>query len=185
MKVFLNPGHSPNGIPDPGAKNAETGLRECDVAKNVANLVEKYLVAAGVDVVGNIQSDNLYYDSDYPQPCVCAEANDSGADIFVSIHCNAFDGAAHGTETYCYGPGEGEKLAGCINAQIVSALGTLNRGVKYQPGYIVLKHTNMTAVLVETAFIDSDIDEPLLREQQDDFARAIARGITDYEQMML
>lgn len=184
MKVFLNPGHAPNGEPDPGAMNPETHLRECDVAKAIADLVKKYLVAAGVEVVGNLQSDNLYYDSDYPQPCVCAEANDSGADIFISIHCNAFDGAAHGTETYCYGPGEGEKLAGCINDQIVSALGTLNRGVKYQPGYIVLKHTNMAAVLVETAFIDSDIDEPLLRKRQDDFARAIARGVTDYEQSL-
>ena len=183
MKVFLNPGHAPNGVPDPGASNPETHLRECDVAKNIANLVEKYLTAAGVEVVGNLQSDNLYYDSDYDQVCVCATANDSGADIFVSIHCNAFDGAAHGTETYCYGPGSGEKLAECINDQIVEALGTLDRGVKYQPSYIVLKHTNMPAVLVETAFIDSDIDEPLLREKQDDFARAIARGITDYENL--
>lgn len=184
MKVFLNPGHAPDGIPDTGAKNAETGLRECDVAKNIADLVEKYLVAAGVEVVGNIQSDNLYYDSDYPQPCVCAEANASGADIFASIHCNAFDGAAHGTETFAYAPsGEGEKLAGCINNQIVASLGTLDRGVKFRDDYIVLKHTDMTAVLVETAFIDSDIDEPLLRAKQDDFARAIARGITDYENL--
>ena len=185
MKVFLNPGHAPDGIPDTGAKNAETGLRECDVAKNIADLVEKYLVAAGVEVVGNIQSYNLYYDSDYPQPCVCAEANASGADIFVSIHCNAFDGEAHGTETFAYAPGgEGEKLAGCINNQIVASLGTLDRGVKFRDDYIVLEHTDMTAVLVETAFIDSDIDEPLLRTKQDDFARAIARGITDYEQSL-
>lgn len=185
MKVFLNPGHAPDGIPDTGAKNAETGLRECDVAKNIADLVEKYLVAAGVEVVGNIQSDNLYYDSGYPQPCVCAEANASGADIFVSIHCNAFDGEAHGTETFAYAPGgEGEKLAGCINNQIVASLGTLDRGVKFRDDYIVLEHTDMTAVLVETAFIDSDIDEPLLRTKQDDFARAIARGITDYEQSL-
>lgn len=185
MKVFLNPGHAPDGIPDTGAKNAETGLRECDVAKNIADLVEKYLVAAGVEVVGNIQSDNLYYDSDYPQPCVCAEANASGADIFVSIHCNAFDGEAHGTETFAYAPGgEGEKLAGCINNQIVASLGTLDRGVKFRDDYIVLEHTDMTAVLVETAFIDSDIDEPLLRTKQNDFARAIARGITDYEQSL-
>ena len=184
MKVFLNPGHSPNGVPDPGASNPETHLRECDVARNVADLVEKYLTAAGVEVVGNIQSDNLYYDSDYPQACVFAGANASGADIFVSIHCNAFDCAAHGTETYCYGPGDGETLAGCINDQIVKSLGTLDRGVKYQPGYIVLKHTNMTAVLVETAFIDNDQDERLLRAKQDDFARAIARGVTDYEQSL-
>ena len=184
MKVFLNPGHAPDGIPDTGAKNAETGLRECDVAKHIADLVEKYLVAAGVDVVGNIQSDNLYYDSDYPQPCVCAEANASGADIFVSIHCNAFDCEAHGTETYAYASGgEGEKLAECINNQIVDALGTLDRGVKFRDDYIVLKHTDMTAVLVETAFIDSDIDEPLLRAKPDDFARAIARGITDYDNL--
>ena len=184
MKVFLNPGHSPNGIPDTGAKNAETGLRECDVAKHIANLVEKYLTAAGVEVVGNIQSDNLYYDSDYPQPCVCAEANASGADIFVSIHCNAFDCDAHGTETYAYtSGGEGEKLACCINDQIVGALGTLDRGVKFRQDYIVLRHTDMPAVIVETAFIDSDIDEPLLRVKQDDFARAIARGITDYENL--
>ena len=184
MKVFLNPGHAPNGIPDTGAKTAETGRRECDVAKNIADLVEKYLVAAGVEVVGNIQSDNLYYDSDYPQPCVCAEANASGTDIFVSIHCNAFDGVVHGTETFAYAPGgEGEKLAGCINNQIVKSLGTLDRGVKFRDDYIVLKHTDMTAVLVETAFIDSDIDEPLLRTKQDDFARAIARGITDYENL--
>lgn len=185
MKVFLNPGHAPDGIPDTGAKNAETGLRECDVAKNIADLVEKYLVAAGVDVVGNIQSDNLFYDSDYPQPCVCAEANASVADIFVSIHCNAFDCEAHGTETYAYAPGgEGEKLAECINNQIVRSLGTLDRGVKFRNDYIVLRHTDMAAVLVETAFIDSDTDEPLLRERQDDFARAIARGITDYEQSL-
>lgn len=184
MKVFLNPGHSPNGIPDPGAKNVGTGLRECDVAKHIADLVEQYLTAAGVEVVGNIQSDNLFYDSDYPQPCVCAEANASDADVFVSVHCNAFDCEAHGTETYAYtSGGEGEKLAGCINDQIVKSLGTLNRGVKFRQDYIVLRHTDMPAVIVETAFIDSDIDEPLLRVKQDDFARAIARGITDYENL--
>ena len=60
MRVFLNPGHAPNGEPDPGACNKVTGLRECDVAKNITDLVEKYLVAAGVEVVGNLQSDSLY-----------------------------------------------------------------------------------------------------------------------------
>ena len=41
MRVFLNPGHAPNGNPDPGA--CGFGLRECDVAKNVADLVAGYL----------------------------------------------------------------------------------------------------------------------------------------------
>ena len=38
MKVFLNPGHAPDGSPDSGA--CSCGLRECDVAKSVADLVE-------------------------------------------------------------------------------------------------------------------------------------------------
>ena len=38
----------------------------------------------------------------------------------------------------------------------------------------------MPAVLVETAFIDNAADAKLLVEREDDFARAIARGVTDY-----
>ena len=92
MKVFLNPGHAPNGNPDPGA--CGNGLSECDIAKEVADLVEKYLVAAGVEVVENLQSDNLYYDGE--GPCVVEEANACGADIFVSIHCNSATVQSHG-----------------------------------------------------------------------------------------
>lgn len=49
MKVFLNPGHAPNGNPDPGAVNGEAGLRECDVALAVGESAESYLNAAGVE----------------------------------------------------------------------------------------------------------------------------------------
>lgn len=184
MKVFINPGHSPNGEPDCGAKNDYTHLRECDVAKAVGDLVEHYLTAAGVEVVGNIQSDNLFHDSYYNQPCVVDEANASGADLFISIHCNAFDESAHGTEVEVFDfGGEAERLAHCIQNQIVDALGTVDRGVKERPDLIVLKHTEMPAVLVEMAFIDEENDEKLLRNKQDDFARAIARGVTDYENL--
>ncbi|MBP2659802.1 MAG: N-acetylmuramoyl-L-alanine amidase [Firmicutes bacterium] len=35
MKIVINPGHAPNGNPDPGAVNNNTGLRECDVALSI------------------------------------------------------------------------------------------------------------------------------------------------------
>ena len=47
-------------------------------------------------------------------------------------------------------------------------------------GLYVLTNTDMPAVLVELAFISNEDDEKLLRNNQDDFARAIARGVTDY-----
>lgn len=177
MKVFLNAGHAPNGNPDPGA--CGFGLRECDVAKNVADLVAGYLTAAGVEVAGNLQSDSLEE--------VVDVSNESEADLFISIHCNACNGNARGTEVWYYHRSAyGEMLADCIRHQIVDVLGTADRGSKgAKPGVnglYVLNNTGATAVLVELAFIDNEEDAQLLCDRQDDFARAIARGVTDYEQ---
>ena len=175
MKVFLNPGHAPDGNPDPGACGC--GLRECDVAKSIADLVEHYLVAAGVEVVGNMQDDSLYV--------ITSTANESDADIFVSIHCNAFNGEAHGTETCVYPcSARGKRLGNCIQRQIVDNLDTTDRGLKDRPGLYVLKYTDMPAALVELAFIDNEDDAAMLRDNQDDFAHAIARGVTDYGLML-
>lgn len=182
MRVYLNPGHDIEH--DSGACNPN-GMREADVALALGELVSKYLQAAGCEVMMR-QSDNLNWDSDYEDrqdAAVCPEANDWPADIFVSIHCNAAAGTAMGTETlvYCDGGAAGT-LARCIQSQIVDSLGTVDRGIKERADLIVLKRTDMPAVLVETAFIDNDADCQLLAEHQDDFARAIARGITDYQQ---
>lgn len=188
MKVYLNPGHDTKY--DSGAVNPNSGLRECNVAAEVGALVVDYLEAAGCECQ-IMQSDNLAptpagrssYD-DRQGPTVTETANDWGADIFVSIHCNAANTEAQGTEVECYGSGAGEQLAQCIQSQIVDSLGTVDRGVKYMPQLLVLKYTDMPAVLVEMAFIDNDEDAELLAEKADDFARAIARGVTDYEQLM-
>ncbi|MBE6085377.1 MAG: hypothetical protein E7203_08005 [Selenomonas ruminantium] len=49
---------------------------------------------------------------------------------------------------------------------------------------IFRRHTYMPAVLVELGFIDS-ADVWLLKEHQEDMARAVARGGTDYGQESL
>lgn len=56
MKIFINPGHMP-GV-DSGAVNPVSGLRECDVAKKVGELVEYYLQSAGCSTM-LLQSNNL------------------------------------------------------------------------------------------------------------------------------
>lgn len=178
MKVFLNPGHHP-GI-DPGAVNMNRGVQEAIIARDIATKVEKYLKAAGVDVE-SLQSDNLAGENpNYPD--VCESANAYDADLFVSIHCNSSDNKfAKGTETlvYSYG-GPADRAAECIQKQIVDNLNTIDRGVKERPDLIVLRHTVMPAVLIETAFISNENDVWILLYRQDEMARAIARGITDY-----
>lgn len=132
--------------------------------------------------------DNLNWESTYAdrQDCsVCDCANEWPADIFISIHCNAANGMAHGTETLIHSEGgRAEQLAECIQRQIVDSLDTTDRGLKERPELIVLRATDMPAVLVELAFIDNDEDAELLMTRQDDFARAIARGVTDYELLL-
>ena len=166
MKIFLNPGHGGN---DPGA--CGNGLKERDVVLKIGKRVEGYLRAVGYDVK-LFQYDGLGE--------ICTAANDYRADLFVSIHCNAANGKARGTETYCfYGSTAGRKLANAIQRQLVDSIDTVDRGVK-EAGFYVLSGTDMPAVLVETAFIDNPQDVRLLVEHEDDFARAIARGVSDY-----
>ena len=182
MKVFLNPGHAPGGTPDPGAVNELTGLRESDVAYNVATAAAEYLQAAGVDVQV-LQSDSL--------EDICDTANASGADYFISIHCNSAENpAALGTETFCYpGSATGYKLAGCVQRQIVDSMHTVDRGVKEavpgRNGLYVISNTDCPAILVELAFISNEQDERLLAAEQDGFARCIARGVTDFQILSL
>lgn len=179
MRVFLNPGHHP-GV-DPGATNSKYGVKEAEIARDVGKLVEKYLRAAGCEV-RSVQSDNL--DGESPAYTnVCQSANTWPADIFVSLHCNAATPAAQGTEVLVYGKwSPADRLATCILNQITESLGTVNRGVKTRPRLVVLNATHMPAVLVEMGFISNDEDCTMLMQQQDDLARAIARGITDYLQ---
>ena len=82
MLVFLNPGHAPNGNPDPGACSPTTGLRESDVAADVAAKVSYYLNQVGIETT-IVQDDSL--------AVICDTANSMNADLFVSIHCNSAD----------------------------------------------------------------------------------------------
>lgn len=182
MKVFINPGH--DKVYDSGAKNDVLGIRECDIAYVIGALVEKYLNNVGIEIK-SLQSDNLCNDTDYynDRPiAVCDLANNWGADLFISIHCNSFNNSeARGTEVEVFSFNtEAHKLATCIQNQIVNSLNTVNRGVKEYPSLKVLKHTTMPAVLVETAFISNMEDAKKLIKRKDDIARAIARGVTDY-----
>lgn len=179
MRVFINPGHHP-GL-DPGAVNRDYGVTEADIVRDIGNLTAGYLQAAGCEVK-IVQSNNLAGE-DAAYTNVCLTANSWPADIFVSLHCNAATSAAQGTEVLVYSRWtQADTLATCILHQIVDSMGTLSRGVKARPNLVVLNSTHMPAVLVEMGFISNDADCRMLVDQQDELARAIARGITDYIQ---
>ena len=172
MKICINAGHCPNV--DSGAVGF--GLTEADKTLKIGKRVEGYLAAAGCEVKF-VQVDGLKN--------ICDIANDWDADYFVSIHCNSYDTIANGTETYCYSFGTtAHNLAKAVHARMTKAFPQLiDRGVK-TASFSVLRGTVMPAILVETAFIDNAHDNKILVEREDDFARAIAVGVTDFLQSL-
>ncbi len=178
--IVIDPGHNYSGV-DTGATG--NGLREQDITWYISEKVKPLLEAHGFNVV---MTRNSIYDNCSTESTSASLAyrynlaNNIGASLFVSIHCNA--GGSNGTETYCYyNSGEGRKLAQKIQNYIIGSVGTVNRGVK-EAGFAVIRHTTMPAVLVETAFIDSADDAAKLADgaYQQKYAESITHGICDY-----
>lgn len=180
MLVVIDAGHNYNGV-DTGATG--NGLREQDITYYIAEELKPLLERNGFEVImtRNSLKDNVSTESVSASLARRAEiANRSGADLFISIHCNA--GGGTGTETYyCTGSGESKVLASFIQDGMLDAVGLRNRGVK-SARYAVLRNTNMPAALLETAFIDNAADAKYLAdaEWREAFAEGIARGICDF-----
>lgn len=169
MNIYLNPGH--DKALDSGAVNRNLNLRECDLAYELAQLIKTYLERHGIHVVIG-QNDDLYR--------ICGEANSWPADYFLSIHFNAFNTRATGTETLVSGSLDSLLLGHSIQANLKAVLCLPDRGIKERPGMFVLRNTAMPAVLVEVCFLDNDYDIKRYFDKKDDVARAIATAIVQY-----
>ncbi|MDX1371262.1 MAG: N-acetylmuramoyl-L-alanine amidase [Nitrososphaeraceae archaeon] len=98
--------------------------------------------------------------------------NQISPDLFLSIHFNAFNRKAYGTEAYIYSS-KPELIANNILSQI-ERLGFYNRGVK-RGNFFVLRKTNCPAILLEVCFCDSEKDMQLYDSL--DVAHAIVNGL--------
>ncbi len=180
-KVFIDPGHNFSGA-DTGA--AGFGLKEQDVSVLIAQRLRPMLEKNGfsvkmsrekiTDVVASGLSASL---SGRAQA-----ANDWGADIFISIHCNAANTKAYGCETYCVSTaGSAGKLARFVQNHMPDETERYDRGVK-TANFAVLTRTSMPAILVETAFIDNYDDNKFLASSsgREKCAAAICKGVCEY-----
>lgn len=170
--VVLDPGH---GGDHNGAEYG--GVKEKDLNLAIASKTASLLEAEGVTVrmTRSIdQSVDLYARSGL--------ANTLGADLFVSVHCNASveHDDALGVYTCAYSQGTvGWQLAQILRETMLDATGAADFGMEERPNLAVLRTAQVPAALVECGFMSTPSELALLTqpEYQDKLARGIADGI--------
>lgn len=182
-KIAIDPGHGGN---DSGAIGPK-GTAEKDATLRIAMRLKALLENAGAIVIMTRTTDTSIASptaSDSAElQARCDVANSANADIFISIHNDSFtDRSAAGTTSYYYEKGDNSShLADLLQQGIIEQVHTYNRGTK-TANFYVIKHTNMPAVLVETAFISNPDEEALLASSDDAgrFAVGLYNGINKY-----
>lgn len=180
-KIAIDNGHGTNtpGKRTPMMPNGRV-IKEWEFNYPTAKKLGQVLNRCGLDVV--FVSDTQ---EDTPLSLRTQRANDAKADLFVSIHYNAFQGVwgTHGgVETFHYpGSTKGQRLAALVQDELVKATGLRNRGVKHKNFY-VLRRTFMPAILCECGFMDNLEEAKLMLDEnyQQRVAEAIAKGICNY-----
>jgi len=155
-------------------------VTEAEIVMDWANELRSILQRCGARVI------RTRVDHQDPAPIGrrASIAKEYGCDIMLSLHCNAFNGSANGTETFFRGA-VNETLAREVNAAVVGALGTRSRGIKTESAS---QHSRLAvlnfprAVLLEIGFIDHAgnrekmLDPSLRRDACEALAGVLMRG---------
>jgi N-acetylmuramoyl-L-alanine amidase len=169
MTVGLLIGHTPD---EKGATHPGTQIQEWDFNFPLVQRVHRALDDSKIILRGR--------PNDWGG--LPSRVNESGVDVCVSFHLNAYKGDAKGSEVLCWPDDRSVELANALQTQIVLALGTRDRGVKTRTegrGSHLLEHTEMDLAIVEPFFIDDQLQS--LAGRMEDLAKAYIRAIRDFQ----
>ena len=150
MIIILDAGH---GYQTAG-KQSPDGMREYEFNRAVAKYVKQYLANCHNTSVHFVHDDAR----DVPLEERTKKAHALKADLYVSIHANAFGlrgwNEANGIETYVSitKPKEALTLAERVQTALVKSTNCKNRGVK-TANFHVLRETTCPAILIECGFM--------------------------------
>jgi N-acetylmuramoyl-L-alanine amidase len=155
-------------VVDPGHGGADTGFTagettEADLVLDLAQRIEGRLTAAGATVYltrGRGQCPSMEERT--------AFANDTRADLFVSLHMEAHSSEhARGVASYYYGTGSGvsstvgERFADLVRREVVARTGMLDLG-SHAKIWDLLRMSRMPAVRLDCGYLSHPVDRLLL-----------------------
>lgn len=167
--IIIDPGH---GGFDPGAVYGDR--KEKDDNLRLALAVGQELENAGYNVVYTRKDDR--YDSPYDKAQI---ANNAGGDLFLSFHRNFAErpDLYQGVQALVYDKNPlALQVAKDVNEEL-EKIGFNNLGIESRKELVVLRRTNMPAVLLEVGFINSSVDNQIFDDKFTAMTNAIATGV--------
>lgn len=180
--IVIDAGH---GGFDPG-KVASDGVTEKTINLAIAGKLCGFLEQGGAVVRTTRVEDSSLSENKRADLRNRADiANNSNADLFVSIHQNSFPKSnVKGAQVFYYkGSEEGKRLASLIQNRLKEVVDIDNQRIaKANESYYVLKQIKIPSVIVECGFLSNGVehDKLMSTEYQEKLAWAIYMGILDY-----
>lgn len=165
-KIYLSPSEQPENRYAYGNTNEKA---EC---RKISAVVEAALKRHGFEVI-NATATTL--------SARCTEADKWGADLYVPIHTNAFNGKVSGTRMFCYRTtGEGYKACKAIYGVLAPlTLGT-SENIKANPTLFEVKTPKAPTVYIEVDFHDVPNIAKWIIEHTEEIGEAICKGICNH-----
>lgn len=188
--IGIDPGH---GGVDPGAVS-KSGLEEDDINLEIALKLKRYIEqSGGIPVLTRDEDVGLYTEKsetlrakkteDLKKRKVIIE--DSGCELFVTIHLNSFTTSKYyGAQTFYSNTSPGsERLAYLIQDELKNVLDEDNKRVpSIKEDVFLISDMRIPSVLVEAGFLSNEEEAKLLNtsEYQEKIAWSIYVGIMRY-----
>lgn len=203
LKVAIDAGHQQNQNSDkepigPGAsetkmkvasgtEGCETKIPEYQVTLEISKKLEKILKYRGYEVY-MVRTENDVNISNKERADL---AYQSGADIFVRVHCNSSESSkSNGALTICQTPSnsfvsmydDSKRLSDDVLLELCSETGAKNNGVMETDTMSGINWSKLPVTIVETGFMSNPEEDRKLSDQsyQEKIAIGISNGIDKY-----
>ena len=170
-KIALSPEDRSSNAYHPGARYMGRATNEHEQMCRCADLLEQELLRCGFQVK-NMQYGNMYDR--------VRDGNAWGAELYIALHTNGFDGTVAGTRVHCYPSEKSRKIGKLLQERIAPLSPGKSDGLKETTSLYELRATAMPAVLPEFGFHDNAAEAQWLIDNMETIAAETAMAVCDF-----
>lgn len=117
----------------------------------------------------------------YSMAARVSAANAWGADLYIPVHTNAYNGKVSGTRMFYYSTASaGYKAVQAIYKRLAPVTPGTSESISAYPGLYEVKNPNAPTAYIEVDFHDVASVAKWIIEHTEDIAEAICKGVCDY-----